>query len=80
MAQATMNPPAIAGDSQGFRLTRQLVAGIAFLLVGIVMFLRVPGDIAPDASTLLVFGDGIPDIPVPVQAFGFLAAAVFLLL
>lgn len=79
MAQATMNPPAIAGDSQGFRLTRQLVAGIAFLLVGIVMFLRVPGDIAPDASTLLVFGDGIPDIPVPVQAFGFLAAAIFVL-
>lgn len=77
MAQATISHPSAAAESHGFKLTRQLMAGVVFLLAGIFMLLRVPGDVAPGAITMLVFGDGIPDIPVSTQAFGLFAGIVY---
>ncbi len=78
MAQATMAQE-MAGEQTGFRITRQLIVGIVFLLVGIFMLLRVPGDIAPTATTQLIFGEGIPNITVPAQTFGIAAAVIFIL-
>lgn len=79
MAQATLTPAAMPAETRGFKLTRQLIAGVAFLLIGIFMLLRVPNDVAPNATTMLVFGDGISDIAMPTQAFGMIAAVIFTL-
>jgi simple sugar transport system permease protein len=80
MAQATtMDERTRIESPYRFAINRQNLAGIAFLLVGILMLLRVPGDIPPESNTRLVFGDGISDIFVPTQAFGIFTAVVFII-
>src|SRR5690606_32825599 len=80
MAQATTMDERVQIESPyRFAINRQNLGGIAFLLVGILMLLRVPGDIPATANTRLVFGDGVPDIFVPTQAFGIFTAVVYIL-
>jgi general nucleoside transport system permease protein len=80
MAQATtMDERTQIESPYRFAVNRQNLAGIAFLLVGIFMLLRVPGDISPNANTRLVFGDGVQDIFVPTQAFGIFTAVAYII-
>lgn len=62
-----------------FAINRQNLSGIVFLLVGLFMVLRIPGDISALANTRLIFGDGVPDIYVPTQVFGMFTAIVYIL-
>lgn len=76
MAQALSTPTAAAAP-RGFKLTRTLIFGVVFALIGVLMLIRVPADVAAGQTTGLTFGDGIPDIAVPTQLFGLLVGAVF---
>jgi simple sugar transport system permease protein len=76
--QAVSNPT-VSTAPRGFKLTRTLIFGVVFLLFGALMLARIPSDLAPDASTLLVFGDGLPDLPVGAPAFGLFTGVVFVI-
>lgn len=76
--QAISNPT-VSTAPRGFKLTRTLIFGVVFLLFGVLMLARIPSDLAPDASTLLVFGDGLPDLPVSAPGFGLFTGVVFLI-
>jgi simple sugar transport system permease protein len=77
MTQAVSELPS-GGDVRGFKVTRVLVFGVVFVLLGLLMLARIPSDIAPELSTRMVFGDGIPDVTVSAQGFGVFTALVFL--
>lgn len=77
MAQAVSEAAPISAP-RGFKLTRTLIFGIVFLLIGLLMVARIPSDLSGELVTTLTFGDGLPDIPVPTQAFGLFVGVVYL--
>jgi len=78
MAQA-VSTVSVTTAPRGFKLTRTLIFGVVFLLVGLLMLSRIPSDIPAEQVTTLTFGDGIPNLPVQTQTFGMIVGVIYLL-
>jgi simple sugar transport system permease protein len=63
----------------GFKLTRTVIFGVVFTLLGALLLLTVPRDVGGDVTTTLTFGEGLPNLVVPTQFFGVFSGLVFLI-
>ncbi|MBW4438025.1 MAG: ABC transporter permease [Pleurocapsa minor GSE-CHR-MK-17-07R] len=66
VAAPTINEAAPAGRKR-IKITRTLVFSILFVAFGVWLILGAINTLTPETSTLLTFGAGTPDLPVPTQ-------------
>ncbi len=78
-ASAPVNAPADrASWRDNFKLSRTLIFSVSFLIIGMLILIFTPNQIAGDVSSTLTFGENFPEITIPTVPWAIFVALLYI--